>query len=417
MACCSVVAVGLSLLWLIPGEAIAQQEPVPFETIISGIERDSPNGALWVELRFLNSGEQAAMVSLPARIEGQLEQQGEQKQVIVLEAAPGQEGARSIPAGGFLRARYRLPPLAEDTAGILLSFPQWRSLQVALAPTPASRPSPASSADEEGAKLALAQASVEPSEREAASLPADSAPGNDFLENLSAYQSIYAVYAPGTNSDGLLQISFKYQLFGSRRRDNLPHNWRHGVYFGFTQRMFWDLGAYSMPFRNIDFQPELFYLTPSRTTENGITFGAQIGVRHESNGRDDEASRNINSIYVAPMAAVVLDNGYSLSLAPSLSFLVGSTSDNPDIERYRGKLGLFAELGREEGWRFTANGRFNLSSGKGALGLDVSYPLPRLWHGGPDFYLFGQSFHGYGENLLDYNRAVTRLRFGIALVR
>ena len=36
---------------------------------------------------------------------------------------------------------------------------------------------------------------------------------------------------------------------------------------------------------------------------------------------------------------------------------------------------------------------------------------------GPDFYLFGQSFHGYGENLLDYNKRATRLRIGVALVR
>jgi len=37
--------------------------------------------------------------------------------------------------------------------------------------------------------------------------------------------------------------------------------------------------------------------------------------------------------------------------------------------------------------------------------------------GGPDFYLFGQSFIGYGENLLDYDRHTTRFRLGVALVR
>ncbi|MEC7931559.1 MAG: phospholipase A, partial [Pseudomonadota bacterium] len=41
----------------------------------------------------------------------------------------------------------------------------------------------------------------------------------------------------------------------------------------------------------------------------------------------------------------------------------------------------------------------------------------RLLGGGPDFYLFGQTFTGYGENLLDYNRRMKRLRIGLALVR
>src|SRR3546814_3432727 len=70
------------------------------------------------------------------------------------------------------------------------------------------------------------------------------------------------VYGPDTNSEARIQFSFKYQLFASRRAEGLPRSWRDGLHFGYTQRMFWDLGAYSSPFRNIDFQPELFYLTP-----------------------------------------------------------------------------------------------------------------------------------------------------------
>ena len=60
---------------------------------------------------------------------------------------------------------------------------------------------------------------------------------------------------------------------------------------------------------------------------------------------------------------------------------------------------------------------FNFGSGKGSVAADISYPLSRVLGGGPDFYLFGQSFVGYGENLLDYHRRTTRLRIGVALVR
>src|SRR3546814_20190894 len=92
------------------------------------------------------------------------------------------------------------------------------------------------------------------------------------------------VYGPDTNSEARIQFSFKYQLFASRRSEGLPRSWRDGLHFGYTQRMFWDLGAYSSPFRNIDFQPELFYLTPSTTLSNGISRSEERRVGKECVG-------------------------------------------------------------------------------------------------------------------------------------
>jgi outer membrane phospholipase A len=181
--------------------------------------------------------------------------------------------------------------------------------------------------------------------------------------------------------------------------------------------MFWDLAAKSSPFRNIDYQPELIYIAPSMTLENGLSLSAQAGIRHESNGRDGVASRSINSLYLGPMAAMPLAHGYSLTVMPRLAVYIGDKSDNPDIVRYRGHAGLFMEVGEAEGLRFSTSTRFNFGSGKGAVNADLSYPLPRLLGGGPDVYLFAQSFHGYGENLLDYDRRVSRLRIGLAFVR
>lgn len=85
--------------------------------------------------------------------------------------------------------------------------------------------------------------------------PSDRTVGNAFVENLSAYEPIYAAYGPGTNSEARVQISFRYQLFGSRTREGQSASLGDGLYFAYTQRMFWDLGADSSPFRNIDFQP------------------------------------------------------------------------------------------------------------------------------------------------------------------
>lgn len=234
---------------------------------------------------------------------------------------------------------------------------------------------------------------------------------------MSAYEPIYAVYGPGTNSEARIQLSFKYQLFGSRAREEDHASLRDGLYFAYTQRMFWDLGAESSPFRNIDYQPELFYLSEPVAIAGKATVSGQIGLRHESNGRDGDASRSINSIYVAPMAAFPLSGGWRLTVAPRAWLFVGDRSDNPDIRRYRGNGSLFMEVGEDNGLRLSTSTRFNLSTGKGAVSADMSYPLRRILGGGPDFYLFGQSFYGYGENLLDYDRRTTRFRIGLAVVR
>lgn len=240
--------------------------------------------------------------------------------------------------------------------------------------------------------------------------------GNAFLGNLSAYAPIYAAYGPGTNSDGKLQISFKYQLFGEAGNVGGGRPLINGLHFAYTQRMFWDLGAESSPFRNIDFMPEIFYLQPAVMVNDQFTVGGQIGFRHESNGRDGTMSRSANTVYIQPVTTMT-SGDYRIAVGPRLFFYVGDREDNPDIRRYRGSTGLFAEIGQDQGLRLTTNSRFNFSSGKGAIDAELSYPLDEIVDTDLNLYLFGQGFVGYGENLLDYNRKATRLRLGIAIVR
>lgn len=399
------------LSWLMAGISILVASTAhaasPIEILIGDAGQRDPDGAILVDLRLLNGGNVPQTLSLPDRIEARIGTSASVRTVWI-ERAANIPASLTVPPGGFMRARYRFRAPADLVPdGAVLSIPAWSSQQITVALRNATQVAQA---------VPAPQAPFIP-ERKAAPPPADRSAGNAFLVHLSAYEPIYAVYGPGTDSEARIQISFKYQLFGSRRVDGLPRSWRDGLHFAYSQRMFWDLGGNSSPFRNVDYQPELFYLTPSATLSNGISLSAQGGIRHESNGRDGSASRSINSIYVAPTAAIPLGGDYRLSIAPRLSLFVGDKSDNPDIRRYRGITGLFVEIGKDEGLRLSTSTRFNFSSGKGALSADLSYPLPRLLGGGPDLYLFGQSFTGYGENLLDYDRRMTRFRIGVALVR
>lgn len=380
------------------------------EVLISDAGQRDEDGHVLVELRLLNENETPQTTSLPDRIEARITASGIAR-TIWLERASTTPADQVITPGGFGRATYRFSGDADAALdGANLSIPAWNARQVTLAIRSASS---APIAKNEAA-LPITSAVTAPI---AAPPPSDRSAGNAFLPNLSAYEPIYAVYGPGTDTEARIQISFKYQIFGTRRAEGLPRSWRDGLHFAFTQRMFWDVKGDSSPFRNIDYQPELFYLTPSTTLASGVSLSAQGGIRHESNGRDGTASRSINSLYVAPMVAIPLGGGYRLSFAPRLSLFIGDKSDNPDIRRYRGNTGLFMEVGEDQGLRFSTSTRFNFGSGKGAVSADLSYPLPRLLGGGPDFYLFGQSFVGYGENLLDYDRRMTRFRIGLALVR
>lgn len=381
----------------------------PIEAVVARAKADTATQKIVIDLRLLNVGDDAVSYSLPDEVTARVTQDGAER-TIALRCTAGAAGVRTIAPEGFIKLRCD-GDLETSLAGGTVSIPEWGSAEIRI------------KADDRITRMAVAQQPpldahfTEARERPNVAPPGDRSAGNAFASNLAPYEPIYAVYGPGTNSAARIQISFKYRLFGSRESAGLGPSWRDGLHFAYTQRMFWDVNARSSPFRNVDYLPELFYLTHPITLDDGFILGGQFGIRHESNGRAGMQSRSLNSAYLAPMAAIELPNGYRLALGPRLSFLIGDNSDNPDIMRYRGASSLFMEVGREDGLRLSTSTRFNISNGKGALSADISYPLNRLWSGGPDLYFYGQSFAGYGENLLDYDRKVTRLRIGLAIIR
>lgn len=334
---------------------------------------------------------------------------------IALRRAPDQPARVAVPAHGFVRVRY----VADGrlAAGTRISVPGWGGEATATIAAGAAPPVAATPA------LRTAQAAFPPPTPPppalAATAPyrsADNDRGNRFLANLTAYQPVYAVYGPGTDTDARLQISFKYQLLGQAGDIGPGAPWENGIHFAFTQRLYWNLGAESSPFRNVDYLPELFYLVPARPVSDRIAIGGQAGFRHESNGRGGTQSRSFNTVYIQPEATLPVGD-WKLVVGPRLWAYVGSREDNPDIRHYRGNTGLFAEIGQDDGWRLDVTTRLNPGSGKGAVDALVSYPLDRVISRNLKLYAFGQAFAGYGENLLDYDRHTTRLRVGLGLVR
>jgi outer membrane phospholipase A len=394
---------------MIPLFAIAAMASIAspgLRLIVSGVTAED-GGRRIAELTLLNSGTSSARYGFPGTVEATVNVMGVATPVLLRRLdAPADD---AVAARGFAQARYAftLPPGSGEGAAML-------SLAGGGGGYAFSVTSPVTPAETVTAAADLPSPSAAAFNPDPPAAKPDR--GNAFLGNLSTYTPIYAVYGPGTDSDARIQIGFKYQLFGEAGDVGRGAPWANGIHFGYSQRIFWDLGKKSSPFRNVEYLPELFYLLPSGAIGRGVELGGQVGIRHESNGRDGLDSRSLNTIYVQPIATALLGD-YTVSVGPRVWAYVGSLEDNPRIKRYRGNTGLLAEIGKPDSWRLSTTTRVNFASGKGSFDAEASYPLNRLFDTSLNLYVFGQGFVGYGENLFDFDRRATRLRIGVGFVR
>ena len=203
--------------------------------------------------------------------------------------------------------------------------------------------------------------------------------------------------------DSKLQISMKTKL----AQDVFDTN--ADVWLGYTQQSYWQVynGKSSRPFRSSDYQPEIFLTQPIKgdLPGNGSLRMLGAGLVHESNGQSDPLSRSWNRIY-----AMAGTEWGKLTVIPRLWLIANENSkdsDNPDIGDYMG----YGDVR----WLYPLNDqstvggvmRYNPSTNKGAIQVDYAYPLT----GGMKAIL--QVFHGYGENIQDYNHKSTNIGIGI----
>jgi len=188
-----------------------------------------------------------------------------------------------------------------------------------------------------------------------------------------------------------------------------------GLYFGFTLQAWWQIYAdnISKPFRETNYQPELFYLAPLDWHPFGGNTGFVVGIEHQSNGRAQDLSRSWNRVYANLLYE---KNSFALSFRPWIRLSEDPKTfpfdpngdDNPDIEDFLGS----SELGMVYKWsdlEFSFGTRGSLSTGKGSAEFGITFPLWGKLRG------YATGFTGYGESLIDYNYSQTRFGLGIAL--
>lgn len=235
---------------------------------------------------------------------------------------------------------------------------------------------------------------------------------------LSFYDPMYFVVGANGGTTARFQLSFKYRLFDEAGAAVGLLPFLGGLHFGYTQTSLWDLGSDSAPFRDTSYRPALFYewAIPVAAGSRHRSW-LRAGVEHESNGRDGDKSRSINTAFVQLDWQYRLGQGQThIGVTPKVWGYL-EKSDNPDIQRYRGYGELGLRFGRDEGWL----AKLMLRRGKGGVGtsqVDLSYPLRQSIFSSVGAFLHLQYFDGEGETLLDYRRAGhPQLRIGISIVR
>jgi hypothetical protein len=261
--------------------------------------------------------------------------------------------------------------------------------------------------------VSVAQAAIPPSgQHPAAVIPAEetlvqSSTGSSaaFVDRFEPHEPVYGVFGSG-DSGGKLQVSFAFRPFAEDAPLKLGN-----LRFAYTQTMFWALREPSGPFRSTNYSPEVYADIPFDETTK-----IALGWRHDSNGRGELDSVDLNRIFARAEKSFDLGGDWHLDVAPQAWFYVGRLGVAPDVKDYFGYTALSAAIRQKDGIKIALTGRGNFETGHGGAELFASYPLAPLG-GGLGFYLFGQAFTGYGEALDDYRRNDTHARIGIALTR
>ena len=217
-------------------------------------------------------------------------------------------------------------------------------------------------------------------------------------------------YAKTVPDDGRKSVETKFQISLAKPLFYDVFGLRESLVAAYTQTSWWQITKTSAPFRETNYQPEIFlnFASPKYLEQIGVK-NLKFGLLHESNGRDGSNSRSWNRAYV--QGDFVYGN---FSASPRAWIVLGDKGDNKDILKYigHGDLRLSYNLNDHIFSLMLRNNLHFDKTNKGAA--ELSYMFPIFSTG---VYGYLQYFTGYGESLIDYDRHTDKIGLGFVILK
>lgn len=206
-------------------------------------------------------------------------------------------------------------------------------------------------------------------------------------------------------TEAKFQLSVKkpisYNIFGLKETINLAY----------TQTSWWQIYDKSSPFRETNYKPEVFVSIPYGKQNTTALKGYSFGFLHESNGMSKPESKSWNRLYL---------KGYfqfnSLFVVPRIWYRLpenDAEDGNPNIEEYLG-YGDLSLMYPYKSHTLKVLLRNNLKQdNKGFVQFDWTFPF----FGSKTTFGYVQMSNGYGDSLIDYDKEINRISFGVSLSR
>ncbi len=228
---------------------------------------------------------------------------------------------------------------------------------------------------------------------------------SESILRLSEYDRNILLLGPPSHK---IQMSVKEQPFDD-----------FGIFLTYTQVMFWQNLKGEGPFREVNFNPALFYRWTSGSSAffTALDFGV---FDHKSNGEGGPSRRSYNDTFIELHADHKLGM-VSLLWTTRISALYGLDFENQDLRSYFGfwqtslayivhDVSIFKLI--EFYGTIHPGGKFGdkMNLGSEEVGLRFKIGEKRAIP-----YIFIQYFNGYGEGLSTYNHSTSSFRAGFQL--
>ncbi len=236
----------------------------------------------------------------------------------------------------------------------------------------------------------------------------------------------YRSYSPSADFKHIeaeLQVSLKIKV------SNSVFGLNEMYYMAYSHHSFWQTYAESSPFRETNYNPEIFTVFPIEDSSKIGLRSIKFGFAHLSNGQGNIVENLDTNISALPplLSQYLVNQSRSVNYLSStvrfqhdslitdldvwMPFTAnGDLSDNPDIVDYMGFSSLKFRYFYGKSL-VTLMGRMNFVTGFGAVETTYSYPIIN------DVFIYGKIFSGYGESLIDYNNYITKFAIGFSFSR